>query len=157
MKINTESNFFIYHEPTETTLEKLTWKQLHSLCNILNGTSSDHFYFWMQGEDDWVPLKTVIGEILDFNKNVGRNTPPPPRSPATESNTGAKVIEDSSEQKEQGAEHTVLADEFENREFTRYKKSLRFTLDISGHLVKVKSLDVSITGIGFTQKVFLNE
>ena len=141
MKINTEAAFFIYHEPSEVTLEKLNWKQLQSLCQILHNTSAHNFFFWMQGEEDWLPLKNILHEILEFNKHRGPKAPPPPNQEPTELETN---------------EHTVLADEIENREFTRFSKNMGFTLDISGHLVKAKSMDISITGVGFTQKVFLN-
>lgn len=140
MQINTKSTFYIYHEPSETTLEKLNWETFYGFCQILSQWTYDDFFYWAQGNEGWAPLADIAPEVLGFSKEISLQTPPPP---------GQEVTKD--------MHHELVSPDSDNREHTRYKKVLSLTLDIAGHLVKVESLDISITGIGFSKNIFLND
>ena len=137
-KPNKDADFYLFHKPTETLIEKLNWTQLHALCRSFAGEGASKFYLWSSQEDKWVRLQTVIKDILDTDEGLMRYPPSPPTDIEGEE-----------------LKHQLVTKPSDSRDYKRYRRRLSFTLDCAGLLMKLDTFDISMGGIKFTQTVDL--
>ena len=134
--IKTSYHFYLFHVPTKTLIENLTWTQLNALCRTFNNEEELSFNVWIAEINKWVKLEDMFKEILKRSDGLFKNPPTP-----------LKGMDD------QTYTHQLMRAPEELRKHKRFNVKLPITVDIMGSLINIFTSDISYGGMRFQNPI----
>ena len=130
MDVKPNYYYYLYHNVSETMIEKLSWTQLNGFLRVIDEQQWSDFQVWIANINQWVAMQDFIEHIMDNQHHGLIRLPPTPDEDVTRP-------------------HQLIDTMVEQRNSTRYEVELPMFIDLAGTIINTTTADISLGGIRF--------